>query len=257
MVGYVRNDVGARRIVTATLDEENELILTPRNLTKLGYAIIQVNCPIRSNVSCEPENVLLDSQIPKTEERLKAYVFQKITSPNASGTAPANWGWTDFFDLQNNPNNRKERAALEDRFNNAKAYDDPCNDILLGRLPQIPLIRAETMISHINNFQQRVYAIRGQFQASQKIIKDLDSEFGQAAISRAIMIYWNDMTRIEDCYRLTSIDHKVNCLNQNGGYTSYVVPHLASQLGFPKENNGHISTMTLVNFAAKIGPSTR
>jgi hypothetical protein len=40
MIDYVRNDVGVRRIVTITFDEENELILISRNFIKFGYIII-------------------------------------------------------------------------------------------------------------------------------------------------------------------------------------------------------------------------
>jgi hypothetical protein len=89
IINYVRNDIEIRRIATITFDE-NELILISRNFIKFNYIIIQPNFSIRSNVPCEPENILLNNQISKIEKELKIYVFQKITNLNANGAAPIN-----------------------------------------------------------------------------------------------------------------------------------------------------------------------
>jgi hypothetical protein len=90
MINYVCNDVEIRRIIIIIFDEKNKLILISRNLIKFDYIIIQINSSIRSNVFCELKNILLNSQIPKIEEELKTYVFQKIINPNVNGAAPAN-----------------------------------------------------------------------------------------------------------------------------------------------------------------------
>jgi hypothetical protein len=90
MIDYIRNDVEIKRIVIITLDNKNELVRILRNFIKLNYIIIQANFFIQFNVSCEPEDVLLNSQIPKIEEGLKIYVFQKMIILNTDGAALIN-----------------------------------------------------------------------------------------------------------------------------------------------------------------------
>jgi hypothetical protein len=70
---------------------------------------------------------------------------------NINGAAPVNWGGINFFDFQNNLNNRKERASLANKFRYTNIYDDLCNNILLDRQFQISFIRAEIMVSHVND----------------------------------------------------------------------------------------------------------
>jgi hypothetical protein len=63
------------------------------------------------------------------------------------------------------------------------------------------------------------------------------------------------MARVEDCYRFVMMNHRINSLDQNEGYVSYIAPHLTSQFGLPKEDNDYVSITILTNFAAGTDPA--